>query len=118
MKKNIKEQFLALGVKPITIVPVVKVKQTAIELLRNIFNECWFHIGTDERGRRMEKGWEALCNYRYKYNDYDDVYQKNPHHDWASNPADAIMQFAQGYNGNVLEGGNKQIIMDSSFKIF
>jgi len=117
MKSNIKEQFIKLGVKPITIVPVVKVKQTAIELARNIFNECYFHMGTDKRGMRMEKGWEALCNYRYKYNDDDDVYQKKPHHDWASNPADAFMQFAQSHIDHSMDS-NKQIIMDSSFRIF
>ena len=116
MKKNIKEQFIALGVKPITIVPVIKVKQTAIELARNIFGECWFHQGTDARGQRMEKGWEALCNYRYKYNDDDDVYQKKPHHDWASNPADAFMQFAQGHVDT--KAMNAPIIMNSGFKIF
>ena len=117
MKKNIKEQFIALGVKPITIVPVIKVKQTAIELARNIFNECYFHLGTDERGMRIEKGWEALCNYRYKYNDDDDVYQKKPHHDWASNPADAFMQFAQGYHSNMLET-TQPIQMNNAFNIF
>ncbi len=117
MKSNIKEQFLKLGIKPITIVPVIKVKQTAIELGRNIFNECYFHQGTDERGRRMEKGWEALCNYRYKYNEDDDVYNKKPHHDWASNPADAFMGFAQGFLDNKFQSAG-QVVMDSSFKIF
>jgi len=47
------------------------------------------------RARRAEKGYEALCNYRYKYNEDDSVYQQTPHHDWASNGADAFMQFAQ-----------------------
>jgi phage terminase large subunit len=117
MKRNIKEQFMDLGVKPITIVPRIKVKQTAIELTRNIFPECWFHQGADERGQRMEKGWEALCNYRYKYNDDDDVFQKKPHHDWASNPADAFMQFAQGYHENKFDTA-QPIIMNNSFNIF
>ena len=117
MKSNIKEQFIKLGVKPITIVPVVKIKQTAIELARNIFNECYFHLGTDERGMRVEKGWEALCNYRYKYNEDDDVYQKRPHHDWASNPADAFMQFAQGYFDTKFQT-DKPIVMNNSFNIF
>lgn len=97
MKRNIKEQFTDLGIKPITIVPRIQEKKTAIELARNIFPECWFHHGTDERGKRTEVGFDALCNYRYKYNDDDDVYQRKPHHDWASNPADAFMGFAQGY---------------------
>ncbi len=97
MKRNVKEQFTDLGVKPVLIVPVVKIKQTAIELARQIFPECWFHIGTDDRGKRLEKGFDALSNYRYKYKDDDDVYQNVPHHDWSSNGADAFMQFAQGY---------------------
>lgn len=117
MKRNIKEQFLDLGVKPITIVPRIKVKQTAIELARNIFGECWFHYGTDERGLRMEKGWEALCNYRYKYSDDDDVYNKSPHHDWASNPADAFMQFAQGHFENKFDTA-QPIVMNGNFNIF
>jgi len=97
MKRNVKEQFTDLGIRPISIVPVVKIKQTAIELARNIFPECWFHMGEDERGKRLEKGFDALSNYRYKYKDDDDVYQNVPHHDWSSNGADAFMQFAQGY---------------------
>lgn len=117
MKRNIKEQFIDLGIKPITIVPRIKVKQTAIELARNIFGECWFHYGTDERGLRIEKGWEALCNYRYKYSDDDDVYQKAPHHDWASNPADAFMQFAQGHFENKFDTA-QPIVMNNSFSIF
>ena len=46
-------------------------------------------------GKRIEKGYEALCNYRYKYKEDDDVYHQTPHHDWASNGADAFMTFAQ-----------------------
>jgi len=115
MSRNIKRQFLDGGVKPIKIVPRIGHKATAIELAREWFSRCWFHKGDDEgrpveqcdgyyrcddetmqtRARRAEKGYEALCNYRYKYNEDDSVYQQTPHHDWASNGADAFMQFAQ-----------------------
>ena len=101
MTRNIKKQFEDGGIKPITIVDRIAHKVTAIELTRESFSKCWFHQGTDERGKRMEKGWEALCNYRYKYKEDDDVYQQTPHHDWSSNGADAFMQFAQGYKDKV-----------------
>ena len=95
MKRNIKQQFEDGGVKPVTVVPRISHKNTAIELARDVFSNCWFHKGTDERGIRMDKGYEALCNYRYKYKEDDDVYQQTPHHDWASNGSDAFMTFAQ-----------------------
>lgn len=117
MKRNIKEQFTDLGIKPITIVPVVKIKQTAIELARGIFPECWFHKGTDDRGKRMERGIDALSNYRYKYIDNDDVYQNTPHHDWSSNGADAFMQFAQGYVEKSVNSG-RSVQMNHDFNVF
>jgi phage terminase large subunit len=113
MKRNIKEQFEDGGIKPIKIVEVTKDKTFAVQQGRDAFGNCWFHLGKDDeaskedgyiewledgmqtRAERMDKGFEALCNYRYKYNDTDDVYQKKPHHDWASNGADAFLQFAQ-----------------------
>jgi hypothetical protein len=95
MKLNIRKQFEAGGVKPTNVVPRIAHKTTAIELAREIFPNCYFHKGNDERGKRIEKGYEALCNYRYKYKEDDDVYQQTPHHDWASNGADAFMTFAQ-----------------------
>ena len=65
----------------------------------------------------MERGVDALSNYRYKYSDDDDVFQKNPFHDWASNGADGFMQFAQGYFDT--QGTDTQpIIMNSGFNIF
>lgn len=118
MPRNIKRQFEDGGVKPITIVPRIAHKNTAIELAREVLAKCWFHLGKDDeahledsecegfvdwvsddkmrtRAKRMEKGYEALCNYRYKYKDEDSVFLLNPHHDWASNGADAFQQFAQ-----------------------
>lgn len=103
MTRNIKQQFLDGGIKPITIVDRIAHKATAIELARESFSKCWFHQGNDERGKRVAKGYDALCNYRYKYHEDDDVYQQTPHHDWASNGADAFMQFAQGYKEKIVK---------------
>jgi len=125
MSRNIKEQFEDGGVKPVEIVPVISQKTTAVQMGRDIFPGCWFHLGKDDkmpdnecdgylawlpdemntRTKRMERGFEALCNYRYKYNDDDKVFQQKPHHDWASNGADAFLQFAQGYDGNINDWG-------------
>lgn len=127
MSRNIKEQFEDGGIKPIEIVPVISQKTTAIQMGRDVLANCWFHLGKDDkiddelcdgyiswlpdemntRSKRMERGFEALCNYRYKYNDDDDVYQQKPHHDWASNGADAFLQFAQGYDGTISDWGGE-----------
>lgn len=97
MKRNIKQQFEDGGIKPISIVPRIKEKSQAIQMGRDIFPQCYFHMGNDERGKRMERGIEALSNYRYEYNDERDTYSITPFHDWASNGADAFLQFAQGF---------------------
>jgi len=117
MVKNVRKQMIDLGIKPITIVPRIQEKQTAIRLTQKIFNECWFHHGTDPRGQRMEKAWEGLCNFRYKYIDNDERYKDTPHHDWAMDIADAFMQFAQGYNERN-KAYEQPIVMNSGFNIF
>lgn len=115
MVKNIKEQFEAI-INPIEIVPRTPDKTAAIQLARDSLAKSWFHKRVEElpdtecegyyecddpnmttRHKRVERGFETLCNYRYKYNDENKVFGQNPHHDWASNGADAFMQFAQGF---------------------
>jgi phage terminase large subunit len=91
MKLTRKEQFINGGVKPIQTVKRIANKNDAIEMARQIFAEVWF----DES--RCSRGIECLSNYRYEYNDNKDTHNQNPYHDWASNGADAFMQFAQGY---------------------
>ena len=91
MKLPRQTQFENGGVKPITKVPRIANKSDAIEMARQIFSEVWFDQNNCSRGI------ECLSNYRYEYNDNKDTHNQNPHHDWASNGADAFMQFAQGY---------------------
>jgi phage terminase large subunit len=91
MKLTRKEQFINGGIKPIKTVKRIPVKSEAIEMARQIFAEVWFDSD------RCSRGIECLSNYRYEYNDNKDTHNQNPHHDWASNGADAFMQFAQGF---------------------
>lgn len=118
MVRTIEEQFKDGGVSPIRVVERVPDKIQGIQATREVFPNCFFHKGQDDgpdhkaegycdwvkdlemttRTRRCEKGFEALSNYRYKYNDEDDVYQSTPHHDWASNGADAFQQFGQSFH--------------------
>ena len=62
---------------------------------RRAFSSVW--IDKD----RCERGIECLSNYRFEYNDDRDTHNVTPHHDWASNGADAFQQFAQGYTEKV-----------------
>ena len=110
MNRSIQQQFEDGGIRPTQIVERIPEKHMAIQLARDIFPKCWFHQGEEgseegliewlpdgmqTRAQRMERGWEVLCNYRYKYNEEDKVFRQIPHHDWASNGADAFMTFAQ-----------------------
>lgn len=136
MKRNIKEQFEDGGIKPIEIVPRVSDKHIAIQQGNDIFGSCWFHSKIDHgpkencegyvewlpegwqtRAERMEHGFEMLCNYRYKYNDEDDVFKNQPHHDKASNGADAFMQFAQGYEEDSDDWGNTDLDVNQEWII-
>jgi phage terminase large subunit len=91
MKLTREEQFIQGGVKPINVVKRIALKNDAIEMARQIFGEVWFD------STNCSRGIECLSNYRYEYNDNKDTHNQNPHHDWASNGADAFMQFAQGF---------------------
>lgn len=81
----------SLGVKPITVVPRVESINIGIEVTRQAFGHCWF----DEK--RCADGLNALANYQYRFDEQYNVFRPTPVHNWASNPADAFRQYAQGY---------------------
>ena len=85
------------GIKPIEVVRRVQSVQEGIEQTRRTFPYMWFHMGEDERGKRVEKGLDALRNYQYLYDEKYDTYRQTPLHNWASNGADALRQYGQGY---------------------
>lgn len=62
-----------------------------IEITRQVLHKCWF----DEE--KCADGILALKSYRRKYNEENKTFSDRPVHDWSSNSADAIRQFAQGF---------------------
>lgn len=75
------------------VVPRVENIISGITQTRSVFPGCWF----DED--RCADGIAALENYRQEWDDRLGDYKPTPLHDWASHPADAFRQFAQGYEG-------------------
>lgn len=79
---TVRSQLAALG-RNVQITPNLPVND-GIALARTIFPRCYF----DEV--RCADGLHALRNYAYKFNQDDKVFGVVPHHDWASNGADAF----------------------------
>lgn len=89
--KSRSETLKESGVNPLVVVHRTSDKLEAIEMARRSIVSCWFDKG------RCAEGIRALENYRKEYDEKRKVFRDRPLHDWASNPADAFMQFAQGY---------------------
>lgn len=81
------------GLRPIKVVPKIRNLSDGIEMTRRKFDECYF----DEEG--CELGLRALNGYEWTYDELHKTTRKTPAHNWASNGADALRQFAQGYRG-------------------
>jgi hypothetical protein len=68
---------------------------TGIQAMRQAFPGCCF----DEKNCAV--GLKHVQNYRKQWNNTLVCWSDHPKHDQASNAADALRQFAQGYKGNV-----------------
>lgn len=88
--KTYKKHMYELGVKDIEIVARIPHLNEGIRLTRDMLPTCEF----DEE--RCAEGILALESYRYEYDEDMGTYTR-PRHDWASHPADAIRQCAQGF---------------------
>ena len=95
--KSRKETLEDSGVNPLIVVPRISEKGEAIEMARRAIPSCWFDK------KRCSEGIKAIENYRKEWDDKKQVFRNRPLHDWASNPADAFMQFAQGYTTQTSE---------------
>jgi hypothetical protein len=73
------------------VVPRTDSLVSAINQTRAVIPSCWF----DED--KCADGIAGLEAYRKEWDDRLGDYKAEPLHDWASNPADAYRQFAQGY---------------------
>lgn len=87
--KTLKELFEESGLKNIEIVKRTTSKQVPIALLKRSFGKYWFD------SERCADGLKALRNWRYKWIENDQVFSREPAHDWASHDADSLMQEAQ-----------------------
>ena len=89
--KSRKETLEGMGVRPLVTVKRISDINEGIEMTRQKIPMCWF----DEK--RCKEGIRALFKYHKQWDDKRQVFRSYPLHDWASNPADAFRQFAQGY---------------------
>lgn len=96
MPKSRYELFIDAGVSPIITVPKIPSKNEGIDLTRAAMMAAWFDKD------RCERGLECLSNYQYIYDENEDTYRLVPHHNWASNGADAFRTFGQTYKGGYI----------------
>lgn len=80
------------GAPEVETVPRVQDLSAAIELTREKLADAFI----DET--ECADGIKALENYRYKWDEDRQVFSRQPEHTWASNSADAIRQWATGYD--------------------
>lgn len=80
-----------LGVKPIETVARIGDLETGIDLTRDALLTCWIDR------ENCDGGIKALDNYQREWDEARGCFKATPLHNWASNGADAIRQFAQGY---------------------
>lgn len=79
-----------MGLK-FTLVPRPAAKSESINATRTLFPA--FLIDPE----RCEDGWHALKHYRWKYDETNEVFLREPVHNWASNLADALQQIGLGW---------------------
>ena len=75
------------------IVPRVQDVLIGIQMTRDVFGQCCFDASC------CAEGLSAVENYQKLWDEQQQTWRAHPKHDWASNYADALRQFAQGYHG-------------------
>ena len=92
------ETLDALGVRPVTIAPQLRVDD-GIQAVRSFLARCWF----DEE--KCHRGIEALKQYRRDFDEKGKTWRARPLHDWTSHPADAFRYLAIGYAPRMVSSG-------------
>lgn len=88
-KHSVVERFIsAFGTDKVGIVPQSK-KQDQINAARAIIPRCEFNVDLCERGL------DGLTEWQYEWNEDNQVFSREPRHDWASHPSDAFCYGAQ-----------------------
>lgn len=91
--KSRKESLETMGIKPLHVVPRITAINEGIDMTRRVLPTCYFDVD------RCDLGLRALENYRKDWDEKNQTFRSRPLHDWSSNGADALRQFAQGYRG-------------------
>lgn len=94
MNRSRREVLEDAGLRPIRTVPKIRHLNDGIEMVRRIFDECWF----DEEG--CELGLKALFGYEWTWDELNKTTRSTPAKNWAVHGADAFRQFAQGFRGD------------------
>lgn len=84
------ETLDGLGVKPISIAPMLMVDD-GIQAVRSMLANCWFDA------EKCDRGIDALRQYHREYDDNGKVWRSRPSHDWASHASDAFRYLAVGH---------------------
>lgn len=88
-KHSVIERFLeAFGKDKCEVVPQSK-KQDQINAARAIIPKCEFNVD------KCERGLDGLTEWQYEWNEDNQVFSREPRHDWASHPSDAFCYGAQ-----------------------
>lgn len=89
-----------LGMRNIVIVPRTPDLNAAIDLTRTSLQTVWIDR------ENCEVGIKCLDNYQREWDETLGRWRQKPLHNWASNGADAIRQFAQGYRIKATAGAS------------
>jgi hypothetical protein len=78
--------------------------------VRYLFDRFVFHE------MHAREGLECLKAYRSEYVLKDDVYRKNPKHDWASHGADALRMFAVSWDDRFTRDKKEQLLVYKKYE--
>ena len=80
-------------------VPMLSIED-GINMVRTIFNRCWFDKD------KCYRGINALKNYHKEWDDKNKVFRNHPKHDWSEHGSSAFRMFAVSYRDIINLGGS------------
>lgn len=96
--KSRKEIAKGLGINFIT-APRLDIDD-GINMVRTMFSRFWFDKD------KCSRGIMALKNYKKDWDEKNQVFRKQPLHNWASHGSDALRTFGTGYRQQHIQSGN------------
>lgn len=98
IKRTRMDRLKSLGRHPVQLgrVSLADTHQAA----RAAINAAIFHYGDDERGQRVEQGFEGLKAYRREYDDERKCFRDNPVKDWSEHYASAFRYLGVAYRSD------------------